>query len=174
MELTYDFLGHWLNAVDAKGRVSLPAPLRQVVEKRLHPELSASDFPADERKINLGEHEELACLEGFDPTYTRYLAEEVTRRAAHGGDGDGGLAAWNREAADLFSAAVPVNYDDAGRMVISAMHRSFVGITNLAFFVGVGRSFQIWSPENFRREQPHNKRALRALDYMLAERAGKA
>lgn len=172
MELTYDFLGHWLNAVDAKGRVSLPAPLRQVVEKRLRPDLPSSEFPPDERKINLGEHEELTCLEGFDPTYTRYLAEEVTRRA--GKDGDGGLAAWNREAADLFSAAVPVNFDEVGRMVISAMHRSFVGITNLAFFVGVGRSFQIWSPENFRREQAGNKRALRALDYMLAERAGRA
>lgn len=172
MELTYDFLGHWLNAVDAKGRVSLPAPLRQVVEKRLRPDLPSSEFPPDERKINLGEHEEMTCLEGFDPTYTRYLAEEVTRRA--GKDDDGGLAAWNREAADLFSAAVPVNFDEVGRMVISAMHRSFVGITNLAFFVGIGRSFQIWSPEHFRREQPGNKRALRALDYMLAERAGRA
>ena len=54
------------------------------------------------------------------------------------------------------------------------MNRHFVGITNLAFFVGAGQTFQIWSPENFREQQAHQKRAMKILDYMLAEKAGKA
>ena len=56
--LEHLFQGSALNAVDAKGRVSVPAFLRTVVERR-----------GDARTITLAKHEAFPCLSAYDPAY---------------------------------------------------------------------------------------------------------
>ena len=64
------FQGSALNAVDAKGRVSLPAFLRQVVERR-----------GDARAIVLAKHALLPCLEAYDPGHAATKHAKMERRA---------------------------------------------------------------------------------------------
>jgi len=56
--LEHLFQGSALNAVDAKGRVSVPSFLRQVIERR-----------GDARTIVLAKHDAFACLSAYDPAY---------------------------------------------------------------------------------------------------------
>ena len=56
--LEHLFQGSALNAVDAKGRVSVPSFLRSVIERR-----------GDSRTIVLAKHDTFACLSAYDPAY---------------------------------------------------------------------------------------------------------
>src|SRR5438045_9786377 len=56
--LEHLFQGSALNAVDAKGRVSVPASLRGVIERR-----------GVARTIVLAKHEAFSCLSAYDPAY---------------------------------------------------------------------------------------------------------
>jgi MraZ protein len=170
VEFTSYFHGFSLNAVDAKGRVSLPANFRSVVESRARPKVAPGEVPVWDRQVFIGEHEELECLVGYDSTYSQYLSEGLDARAA--ATGDDLLKAGEIFSVDAFGSALPASYDDAGRMVMP-ITRKLVGIEGLAFFVGAGRTFQIWAPETFRASGTGNPRLLRALDLMLAEKGGK-
>lgn len=172
MEFPSHFHGNFLNAVDAKGRVSLPAAFRAVVEKRVHPGLAASEFPAADRVVLVGPHEELDCLVGYDATYSRYLDAALAKRAENEGEGDE-LKAWDRVAGNAYGYTAPANYDDVGRMVLTSVNRGMAGISNLAFFFGNGRNFQIWSPDAYRAAVADQPRVLRMFDLMLADKGVK-
>lgn len=58
MEFSVPFRGQALNAVDAKGRVSLPADFRSAIERRAAP-AKAEGFPIDDKQVFLGEDEEI-------------------------------------------------------------------------------------------------------------------
>ena len=61
--------GSALNAVDAKGRLSVPAFIRAMIERR-----------SPEKLIVLGKHEADACLVGYDANYKRDVLSDVIRR----------------------------------------------------------------------------------------------
>ena len=69
MELEHLFNGSALNAVDAKGRLSVPAFIRAVVERR-----------SDAKAIIIGVHEVDPCLTAYDRNYARNLYNENERR----------------------------------------------------------------------------------------------
>lgn len=169
VEFPSHFHGYSLNAVDAKGRVSLPATFRAVIEKRVHPELAASEFPAAERTVFIGPHEELDCLVGYDSTYSRHLDAALEKRMAALGEEDE-LRGWDRVAGNTYGYTAPANYDDVGRMVLTSLNRGMAGITNMAYFFGTGRNFQIWSPESYRGFVADQPRVLRMFDMMLADK----
>src|SRR3954453_5089279 len=56
--LEHLFQGSALNAVDAKGRVSIPSFLRSVIARR-----------GDARTITLAKHEACPCLSAYGPAY---------------------------------------------------------------------------------------------------------
>src|SRR5216110_3638543 len=66
--LEHLFQGSALNAVDAKGRVSIPAFLRGVIERR-----------GDARTIVLAKHEAFACLSAYDPAYAALKHAKLER-----------------------------------------------------------------------------------------------
>lgn len=172
MEFRSHFHGNFLNAVDAKGRVSLPAAFRTVIEKRVQPDLASSDFPASDRVVLIGPHEELDCLVGYDSTYSLYLDAALAKRMASEGEHDE-LRDWDKVAGNSYGYTTPANYDDAGRMVLTSVNRNMVGITGTAFFFGNGRNFQVWSPEAYRAHVAGQPRVLRMFDLMLAEKGVK-
>ena len=69
MDLEHLFNGSALNAVDAKGRLSIPAFIRSVVERR-----------SDAKAVVIGLHEVDPCLTAYDRGYSRYLQTEIERR----------------------------------------------------------------------------------------------
>ena len=68
MALEHLFQGSALNAVDAKGRVSIPSFLRGVIERR-----------GDARTIVLAKHEAFPCLSAYDPAYAALKHAKLER-----------------------------------------------------------------------------------------------
>ncbi len=122
------FLSNAVNRIDAKGRVSVPAHFRSVVQKRGYADLyalRALDMPAlDVGGPDLLErYEERIALE--DPFLQ--TADDMSFFI----HGDGAF----------------LKLDQDGRITVSDFIREHTGITTDVAFVGRGRFFQIWEPE---------------------------
>ena len=158
-----------LGVVDPKGRTSLPQDYRVVVENRLRQTLEPGGaFP--EKEVLIGEHPRLPCLQGFDTTHELKLYNQLVERAEAAGPEQAGEVLDELQAG-AFGVLEKVGYDTAGRIVLPAHLRAFAGLDDgLAFFLGAGDTFQIWSPERFREHNPDKGPVLRKLDALLAER----
>ena len=133
LELEHLFNGSALNAVDAKGRLSVPAFIRSVVERR-----------SDAKAIIVGVHEVDPCLTAYDRNYARNLFNENERRrlTEEGRDPQAHFARARR----TFGITEDVPYDTSGRIILPPMMRRKGQIQELALFVGVGGTFEIWNP----------------------------
>jgi len=135
------FQGSALNAVDAKGRVSVPAFLRSVIERR-----------GDARTIVLAKHEAFPCLSAYDPAYAALKHSKLERLfEKQEGDPDAALDYQQRNLM-AFAATEEVPYDSSGRIVLPPMMRRKGGIDDLALFLGAGETFQVWNPSLFLAE----------------------
>ena len=132
--LEHFFSGSALVAIDAKGRLSVPAGIRQKIERR-----------SDTRAIVLTRHPTEPCLTGFDTNYFRhlYLDNERRRIAEEANDPAASIARDRRS----FGSAEEVPYDASGRILLSAKLRRRGQLEDLALFVGVGATFELWNPQ---------------------------
>ena len=141
MALEHLFQGSALNAVDAKGRVSVPAFLRSVVERR-----------GDARTIVLAKHESFPCLSAYDPAYAALKHAKLERLfEKQEGDSEAALEYQQRNLM-AFAATEEVPYDSSGRVLLPPMMRRKGQVEDLALFLGVGETFQIWNPKLFLAE----------------------
>lgn len=155
MELEHLFTGSALNAVDAKGRLSVPASIRSVIERR-----------SDAKAIIIGAHEIDPCLTAFDRNYARNLYSDNERRrlAEEGADPQAHFTRARR----TFGVTEEVPYDSSGRIILPPMMRRKGRIEDLALFVGVGGTFEIWNPQLALKSGDSELRELAA--YRLEER----
>jgi MraZ protein len=121
------FLSSAVNRIDAKGRVSVPAHFRSVVQQRGYSELYAIrqlDVPA----LDVG------GLDLLDRYEERIALEDPFLQAADDMSffvhGDGTF----------------LKYDQDGRITVTDFIREHTGISTEAAFVGRGNFFQIWEP----------------------------
>jgi len=157
VELEHLFNGSALNAVDAKGRLSIPSFIRSVVERR-----------SDARAVILAPHEADPCLTGYDRGYGRILhVENERRRLIEEGRTDEPGAHFAR-ARRTFGFSEDVPYDPSGRIILPPMMRRKGRIEDLALFVGVGGTFEIWNPLVAIEEGDEDLRELAA--YRLEEK----
>lgn len=171
VEITDFFHGSALNAVDAKGRVSIPSSFRNVIDRRAR-RAALPGETIDDKIVLIGEHEKYPCLQAFDSTYSRVLYTKLEQRVALM-EGVDPLDAMEDEQLDAFGTANEVSYDGGGRMVLSPLLRSIAGIGDLAFFVGGATTFQIWNPQRFLEAHAARPRLIRGLEALLADRNGK-
>jgi MraZ protein len=129
------FQGSALNAVDAKGRLSVPAFVRGVIERR-----------SDARAIVVGAHEIAPCLTAYGRNYARNLWTELERRRLAEEDRGGTLDEHYARARRTFGTAEDVPYDPSGRIILPPVLRRRGKIEDLALFVGVGGIVEIWNP----------------------------
>ena len=135
VELEHLFNGSALNAVDAKGRLSIPAFIRGVIERR-----------SDAKAVVIGMHDVSPCLNAYDRGFARNLfAENERRRLAEEAAG-GDVASHHARARRTFGITEDVPYDTSGRIILPPMMRRKGQIEELALFVGVGGTFEIWNP----------------------------
>ncbi|MGH1459377.1 MAG: division/cell wall cluster transcriptional repressor MraZ [Paracoccaceae bacterium] len=136
------FRGESQHKVDGKGRVSIPASFRRVLEasdpnwtEGLNPELV----------IVYGDHRRK-----FLEVYTVEAMAEVDEKIT-------ALKRGSRERKvlqSLFHAqAVATNVDETGRLVIPAKLRAKIDLDGEAMFVAAGDTFQIWKPETYEQEE---------------------
>ncbi|WP_371169152.1 division/cell wall cluster transcriptional repressor MraZ [Aliiroseovarius sp. 2305UL8-7] len=132
------FRGEGRHKVDAKGRVSIPALFRRVLEAG-DPDWTDGLNPnivivyGDERRNYL------EC-------YTMEAIDEVDDKIAEMQRGSNERRTLER----LFNGqSLPTNVDDTGRLVLPAKLRQKLGIEKEAFFIATGDTFQIWKPETY-------------------------
>ena len=157
VELEHLFNGSALTAVDAKGRLSVPAFIRGVIERR-----------SDAKAVVIGMHEVSPCLNAYDRGYARILyAENERRRLAEEGNGED-VAAHHARARRTFGLTEDVPYDSSGRIILPPMMRRKGRIEDLALFVGTGGTFEIWNPRLALESNDEDLRDLAA--YRLEEK----
>jgi MraZ protein len=122
------FLSHFIKPLDAKGRVSLPAPFRAALGKEegvfVHPAL---DRPA----LDCGGSKWLAAIQSLLETMPPYSPQREDLSLA------------------LLGASEMLKPDPEGRLHLSERLKTAIGLTREAAFVGQGDKFQIWAAEAF-------------------------
>lgn len=128
------FTGHALNAIDAKGRVAVPAGLRQAVEAN-----------GDGRNLIIAKHEADQCLIGYDRGWSTLLHERMNRTEARAEDAGRDYSRHNPNRR-AFGLVEDVPFDASGRFILPPMLRARAKLDDLAFFLGTGDTFEIWNP----------------------------
>ena len=134
------FRGESHHKVDAKGRVSIPASFRRVLEQS-DPNWRDGDNP--ELVIVYGDHRRqyLEC-------YTIEAIEEVDAKIDALPRGSMERKMLQR----LFHGqSFPTNVDETGRLVLPAKLRQKIELDKEAFFIAAGDTFQIWKPETYEK-----------------------
>ncbi|MEM8979309.1 MAG: division/cell wall cluster transcriptional repressor MraZ [Pseudomonadota bacterium] len=132
------FRGDFHQKVDGKGRVSIPAQFRRVLEEG-DPNWETGKLP--EFVLVYGD-EKRAFLEGF----TLKGIARVDRMIAKMPRGSAKRRALSR----LYSGqSVTLTIDDTGRIVLPSKLRGKIGLDAEAYFIGNTDTFEIWSPSGF-------------------------
>src|SRR5258708_10685264 len=134
--LEHLFQGSALNAVDAKGRVSIPAFLRGVIERR-----------GDARTIVLAKHEAFPCLNAYDPAYAALKHAKLERLLEKEETGPDAELEYQQRNLMAVAATEEVPYDSSGRILMPPMMRRKGEVRDLALFLGTGETFPLWNPE---------------------------
>ena len=124
------FLGTHQNRLDAKGRVSVPAPFRNALR---------SDDESNATHLVLRPSHQHRCIEAWPGAVFEALSEPLNRL-------DLFSQAHDDLAASLYSDAFPVEADKEGRIVLPDSLISYAGLSEAVVFMGLGRIFQIWEP----------------------------
>ncbi|MCR9125273.1 MAG: division/cell wall cluster transcriptional repressor MraZ [Rhodobacteraceae bacterium] len=136
------FRGDSQNKVDSKGRVSIPAHFRRVIEAG-DPNWNGQNPP--ELVIVYGDHRR-KCLECFTVVETDKLDHQI--RALPSGSKEKKILQYI-----YHSKSRTTSIDDTGRLVLPAPAREKAQITSEALFIGAGDTFQIWNPEIYEAEE---------------------
>ena len=132
------FRGEGVQKVDTKGRVSIPAHFRRVLEAG---DPSWSDGKAPEFVVVYGDHRR-----SFLECFTIDAANEVDQTIKAMKRGSPKRRAMER----VFNGqSLPLTVDETGRIVLPAKLRQKIGLDGEAYFIAMGDTFQIWKPETY-------------------------
>lgn len=132
------------NKVDAKGRVSIPAPFRKVLAGEQSPLL----FLRPDVKGR-------PAVEGFGEAYFDEMADQLQELNP--------LSDAYEALTDLMvSRTWQLPLDETGRIVLPAPLREAAGIEGEALFVGRIRTFQIWNPATYEAQREELRETARA------------
>ena len=135
--MTDRFKGEGIHKVDGKGRVSIPALFRRVLESG-DPDWIEGLNP--NAVIVYG-----GIAQKYLEVYTQNAINEVDEKISYLPRG----SKERRALEHIFNGqSFPTQPDESGRLVIPQRLREKVGITNEAHFSATGDTFQIWSPES--------------------------
>ncbi|ABC21760.1 division/cell wall cluster transcriptional repressor MraZ [Rhodospirillum rubrum] len=136
------FIGTYENKVDRKGRVSVPAKFRAV--------LQAAEYTT----IVVRPDRERGCIEGYGMDRLERLSEATPDLL------DEGTQTPSLERIyDILSDSEELPFDPTGRVVVPADLLAQAGIGETAVFVGLGRVFQIWNPTALEASRGRKPRA---------------
>jgi MraZ protein len=145
------FVSRFTNRLDAKGRVSIPAPFRAVLARDgfdglfVHPSLDAA-------AVDCGGH-----------ALVREIDQLLARHAPYSEEHDFFSTA-------LYGASEVLKVDAEGRVVLTESIKAYAGITDEVTFVGQGDKFQIWEPSRFHAHFEEARNRVRDLRKQLNSR----
>lgn len=150
------FLSTYVNKVDRKGRVSIPAQFRQSLVKTSVP-----------GTVYLWPSLNHQCLEGADQDYLDVLSESLESPE---------LDADEREMIEtfIFGKLIPLQIDNEGRVVLPASLAEFAGVTEEAAFIGRRKTFQVWEPKALEAHEAALRDQVVRKDISLSQVIAKA
>ncbi len=124
------FLSTYVNKVDKKGRVSVPANFRATLaEQKYQGIVVYSSF------IN-------ECVEACGMDRIERLSDSIDNLDPYSDERDA-------FAATILGGSMQLPFDGEGRVMLPESLLAEAGITEKAVFVGKGATFEIWQPEAF-------------------------
>jgi MraZ protein len=147
------FLSTFINKVDAKGRVSVPAPFRAA--------LAQESFQG----VIAFRSYKFSAVECCSYTRMELLSKSLDNLDMFSDEQDDLTAT-------IFADALQLPFDGDGRIILPKKLADFANISDRAAFVGRGATFQIWSPEDFDRIQ--NEARTRTKDRQSTVRLTKS
>ena len=161
------FVSTITNKLDAKGRVSVPAPFRAVLEADGYGQAAASSGmagpAAGSPSLNV------YCYPSLDAPALDAGGERLAKTI------DGllaGLPDYSDERDELSVALYGdvelLTLDGDGRIVIPESLRAHAGLTTHVTFVGLGQKFQMWAPGKFEARRQTAREKVRDTRKLLA------
>lgn len=129
------FGGRAVTSVDHDGRMILPAFVIEVLERR-----------GSAGMICLGVHERDSCLHAYDESYHRALFAEIERRRLSDEAAGRTAADHHSRLRRAFGFVEQTLVADDGAILLPPLLRRKALIKRSALIVGIGGSFEIWSP----------------------------
>lgn len=120
------FVSNFTNKIDRKGRVSVPAPFRQILAAK------GSDG------VVLYPHPKHPAIEGSAMDWLEDYATRLDQLPEYDADRDALQA--------VFSQVTQVATDGEGRIIVPEVLVAHAGLGETAIFVGTGQKFEIWEP----------------------------
>jgi MraZ protein len=149
------FVSHYTLRLDAKGRVSVPAPFRAVLARDGFDGLYC--YPAPDRPaLDAGGNALLAEIEALIGGFSPYSDRREQFSLA------------------LYGTSETLKLDSEGRMVLTDALKAHASITDTITFVGLGHKFQIWEPGRFGAEFAEATAMVRASRHELGPRIATA
>jgi len=150
------FVSTFTNKIDAKGRLSIPAPFRAVLERDRY---TGAAGPG------------LYCYPSLDAPALDAGGERLAQKI----DGLlGGLPDYSDErdelAVALYGEAQFIAIDADGRIVLPKDLRALIGLSDgiaEVAFVGLGDKFQLWAPERFEERRARAREKARQHRQLL-------
>ncbi|MDC7785370.1 division/cell wall cluster transcriptional repressor MraZ [Rhodoplanes sp. TEM] len=147
------FVGQFTARLDAKGRVSIPAPFRAVLARDGFEGLYC--YPSlDRPAVDVGGHALLGEIEQLIARFPPYSDEREEFLVA------------------LYGRSETLRVDGEGRVVLTEMIKTHAGIGDTVGFVGLGHKFQIWEPDGFRAHLAKATATVRATTKRLGSERG--
>ena len=129
------FVSTFINKIDAKGRVSVPAPFRAILERDGFQQGGAGHvycYPTlDSPAVDAGGERLARTIDGLLAGLPDYSIERDELSVA------------------LYGISQVLSIDQDGRIVLPEALRAHAGISTHIAFVGLGQKFQMWEPARF-------------------------
>ncbi|MGC2412504.1 MAG: hypothetical protein WA459_07405, partial [Stellaceae bacterium] len=149
------FISTYVNKVDRKGRVSVPATFRSTLATNRQPnlviafpsmKLPALECTGGDRMVEM--HDRIETLEQFSEEYENLSL--------------------------LFAEAQPLIMDGEGRVILPEKLKEYAHITSDVAFVGLGAMFQLWDPAGYEAHSSAVRERARRQGTTLPPRGGMA
>lgn len=126
------FLSTYENKLDTKGRVSVPASYRSVLERNRSP-------------LYIYKSLTLPCLEGCGPERISQIVDAIDEMDSLSNDAE--------VLQTMLFSAQEMKIDSDGRILMPSEFIAFAELDGVALFAGIGRSFQIWRPDRHQQRE---------------------
>ncbi|MEO0809133.1 MAG: division/cell wall cluster transcriptional repressor MraZ [Pseudomonadota bacterium] len=152
------FVSTFQNKLDAKGRVSVPAPFRAILERDSYRADGVSGvycYPSlDAPALDAGGERLAQKIDGLLGSLPDYSDERDELSLA------------------LYGDVQVLTIDGDGRIIIPGGLRAHAGLDAKVTFVGLGDKFQIWAPERFEERRTRARAKVHEHRRIFAQRAG--
>jgi MraZ protein len=149
------FLSTYVNKVDRKGRVSVPAEFRKVLAGQAY------------QGVVVFKSLQYAALDACSADHMEQLSDSLER-----------LDLSNEEyeliETTIFGGSVQLPFDGEGRIVLPQHLCEFAGISEEAAFVGRRKTFQVWEPGALAAHEARMRDKARNRDISLSKIIAKA